>query len=54
MRIIPICLFCVSCGVYNTTFDCPPGKGIGCKAVNEVLDLIIEIEDGEDLFNEFL
>jgi hypothetical protein len=52
MRIIPICLFCASCGVYNTTFDCPPGRGIGCATVNEVMDLIVEREEGEDLFVE--
>lgn len=39
-----------SCGVYNSKFDCPPGKGIGCKSVGEVLDLIVEKEEGEDIF----
>jgi len=36
--------------MYNSTFDCSPGKGIGCKPVNEVLNMIVEKEDGEDLF----
>jgi hypothetical protein len=36
--------------MYNSTFDCPSGQGIGCKPVNEVLNLIVEKEDGEDLF----
>jgi len=45
-----VCLIFTSCGVYNTSFDCPPGKGIGCASVGEVLDLIIEREGGEDLF----
>ena len=44
------CLFLSSCGVYGTKFECPPGKGIGCKSVGEVLDLIVEKEEGEDLF----
>ncbi len=39
-----------SCGVYRNGFDCPPGKGIGCAPVGEVLDLIVEKEEGEDLF----
>ena len=39
-----------SCGIYNSHFDCPAGKGIGCKSVNEVLDLIVEKEEGEDVF----
>jgi len=36
--------------MYNSHFDCPPGKGIGCQPVNEVLNLIVEKEEGEDLF----
>jgi hypothetical protein len=39
-----------SCGVYSTRFDCPPGRGIGCAPVNEVLDMIVERAHGEDLF----
>lgn len=50
MLIWPICFALTSCGVYNSSFDCPPGKGIGCAPVNEVLDMIVEREDGEDLF----
>ncbi len=45
-----VCLILTSCGVYNTKFDCPPGRGIGCAPVNEVLDMIVEREEGEDLF----
>ncbi len=51
--IIPIsfaALILTSCGVYQTSFDCPPGKGIGCKPVSEVLDMIVEKEEGGDLF----
>lgn len=43
-------LLFTSCGVYNSSFDCPPGQGIGCASVGEVLDLIVEREEGEDLF----
>ncbi len=47
---IALCIAFASCSMYNSTFDCPPGKGIGCKPVNEILDLIVEKEEGEDLF----
>lgn len=43
-------LFLSSCGIYNSHFDCPPGKGVGCAPVNDVLDLIVEKKDGEDVF----
>ena len=39
-----------SCGVYKSQFDCPPGKGIGCAPVSEVLDMIVEEEHEEDDF----
>lgn len=43
-------LLATSCGVYNSSFDCPPGKGVGCASVNEVLDMIVEKKEGEDVF----
>lgn len=49
-RSISCFLLLASCGVYKGSFDCPPGEGIGCAPVGEVLDLIVEREDGEDLF----
>ena len=39
-----------SCSIYNENFDCPAGKGVGCKSVGEVLDMIVERESCEDLF----
>ena len=45
-----LCFLCAGCGVYRTSFDCPPGKGIGCAPVNDVLEMIVEREEGEDLF----
>lgn len=45
-----LALCTASCGIYKSKFDCPPGKGIGCASVGEVLDLIVERDDGEDLF----
>jgi hypothetical protein len=47
---LAITLMFSSCGIYSSRFDCPPGKGIGCAPVNEVLDLIVEKKTGEDVF----
>ena len=44
------CVFLSSCGVYNSSFDCAPGRGIGCASVSEVLNLIVERDVGEDIF----
>ena len=43
-------LFLCSCSIYNRDFDCPPGKGIGCKSVTEIEEMIVETEEGPDLF----
>ena len=45
-----LALICSGCGIYKTQFDCPPGKGIGCASVNDVLEMILERDDDEDLF----
>lgn len=45
-------IFFSSCGVYNNSFDCPAGRGVGCKSVNEVMDMIVEKEEEEDIFVE--
>ena len=39
-----------ACGIYNSDFDCPAGRGVGCAPAGEVLDRIVEEEDGEDRF----
>jgi|JI10StandDraft_1071094.scaffolds.fasta_scaffold02234_10 hypothetical protein len=39
-----------SCGVYNSQFQCRAGNGLNCVAAGEVVDLIVEKEEGEDLF----
>lgn len=51
-RQIMLLVLLSSCNIYNSSFDCPPGEGIGCAPVGEVLDLIVERESGEDLFVE--
>ena len=45
-----ICLLLTGCGMYKSDFDCPAGKGIGCAPVGDVLDMIIESEQGSDAF----
>ena len=42
-----------SCSIYDSEFNCPPGEGIGCAAVGEVLEMIIENDSGEDDFIPF-
>ena len=38
------------CGAYNNQFQCRAGNGLNCVAAGEVVDLIVEREEGEDLF----
>lgn len=45
-----LCSLLTSCGVYNSQFQCPSGKGLNCVAAGELVDLIVEREEGEDLF----
>ena len=47
---ITLCL--TGCNVYNSEFQCRPGKGVGCAPVGEVLDMIVESEEGEDQFTK--
>lgn len=47
--LIVLCFF-TGCGVYNSQFQCRGGKGLNCVAAGEVVDLIVEREEGEDLF----
>lgn len=53
MRILALCIVsfaCASCGIYKSEWDCPPGEGVRCKSVSEVMDLIVEKDEGQDLF----
>lgn len=47
-----LCLSLASCSIYQSSFDCPAGKGVGCRSVNQVLTMIVDQEDGEDLFEQ--
>lgn len=35
-------VFCLSgcMGIYEGGFECPPGKGVGCKSITEVNDMV--------------
>lgn len=39
-------LFCTlilaGCTAYNETFDCEPGRGVGCKSLSQVNDMVNE------------
>lgn len=37
-----------SCTGYKSSFDCPPGKGIGCKSVTQIESMIVENDRGSD------
>ncbi len=53
MRILALCIIslaCAACGVYKSEWDCPPGEGVRCKSVSDVMDLIVEKEEGQDMF----
>lgn len=39
VMMLPLCL--TGCmGVYEGGFECPPGKGVGCKSISEVNEMI--------------
>lgn len=48
--VLPCLSLVSSCGIYNSDFDCPAGRGVGCAPAGEVLDRIVEEDDGEDRF----
>lgn len=39
------------CGIYNSQFDCKPGKGLGCTSAWEVSEMIIENSNDEDPYD---
>ena len=41
-----------SCTMYKQNFDCPVGKGVSCKSLTQIEEMIIEKEQGADLFIE--
>lgn len=42
------------CGAYNNQFQCRAGNGLNCVAAGEVVDLIVEREEGKTSFSKTL
>ena len=40
-----------SCGIYNSQFECRPGKGLGCTSAWDVSEMIIESSNDEDPYD---
>ncbi len=49
----PLLLLC-GCQVYNSHFDCPPGCGVPCTPVTTLEKMVVETEEGPDLFLGFV
>ncbi len=45
-----ISLFLPSCAIYSPYFDCPPGEGVPCTSVSTIENMIIETNEGPDIF----
>lgn len=45
-----VLLFSASCNVYRSDFDCPPGCGVPCASVTEIESMIVETQEGPDIF----
>lgn len=37
---LTFCLSLCACSTTSETFDCPPGKGVGCKSITEVNQMV--------------
>ena len=40
MRYILLCLLVAGCSTYNESFDCAPGKGVGCVSLSAVNTMV--------------
>lgn len=43
-------IFLTSCQIYKNHFDCPPCKGVPCTSVTSLEKMIVETEEGSDVF----
>ena len=43
-------LFLTSCQIYRNQFDCPPCKGVPCTSVTKLEKMIVETDEGADVF----
>ena len=48
MLVIP--LIFASCSIYRQQFDCPPDPGVPCTSVSDLEQMIVETQEGPDLF----
>jgi len=39
-----------SCAMYQQDFDCPPPCGVPCTSVTDLESMVVEMEQGPDLF----
>lgn len=52
----PLCLLFIflihlsSCTIYRWQFDCPPDPGVPCTSVTDLEQMVIETEQGPDIF----
>lgn len=36
-------------GVYEGGFECPPGRGVGCKSISEVNEMVDQYDSGAEI-----
>ncbi len=48
LTFLGLSLMSTGCGIYNSGFQCPPGRGVGCASTSEVLEMIVENETPPD------
>ncbi len=47
-----LCLFLNACSTTSETFDCPTGKGVGCKSISEVNQMVDQVENRGSLASD--
>lgn len=47
---LAISVLLTSCQIYRSEFDCPPGIGVPCTSVSDIEGMIVETEEGSDVF----
>lgn len=48
--ILALALTLNSCAIYQQEFDCPPPCGVPCTSVTDLESMVVETENGPDLF----
>lgn len=47
---ILLTLFLSSCAIYKQEFECPPPPGVACTSVTDLEKMVVETDQGPDLF----